>query len=220
MKTLIVLPAYNEAPVLGRTLVLLRESTDADILVVDDGSVDATGRIARRMRVGVVRHVVNMGLGAAIKTGFEAAKRGGYDVMVTFDADGQHDPGDIKVLLKALRGADVVIGARTRGIENMPFLKRVGNFALNMLTGLFFGIFSSDSQSGLRAFNRIAIESISIRASKYEVSSEILYEARRNGLRLREVPVEVIYSEHSKARGTKVSDGFKIFWRMILHQRC
>lgn len=219
MKTLIVVPAYNEAKVLQKTLKSLKASVDADILVVDDGSADKTGEIASREGVKVVRHVINLGLGAALETGFEAARRGGYEVLVTFDSDGQHRAKDIQKLVEMLKTSDVVIGVRKLHMERMPALKKAGNGILNILTGFLFGVFSQDSQSGLRAFNRVAIDSIRLRANRYEVSSEILYEAKRNGLRLAEVPVEVIYTEHSMSRGTGLFDGLAIFWRMVMHQR-
>lgn len=219
MKTLIVVPAYNEEKVIRQTLRGLKAEIDADILVVDDGSADATSEIARAEGVSVVRHSINLGLGAALETGFEAARRWGYDRMVTFDSDGQHDPKDVKRVLGGLGGFDVVIGARKVDFERMPLLKKAGNLFLNGLTGVIFGVFSRDSQSGLRAFNRPAIDAIRLRASRYEVSSEILYEARRNRLRIGEVDVKVIYTDHSRSRGTGIVDGFRIFWRMLLHQR-
>jgi len=219
MKTLIVLPAYNESKVLAETLKKLRASTDASVLVVDDGSTDRTGEIALKSGARVARHVVNLGLGAAIETGLEIARREGYDTLVTFDADGQHNPADIEKLTKAISGSDVAIGVRKVHSERMPLIKRIGNQTLNLLTGLVFGVYSTDSQSGLRAFNRKAIKSVRLKANRYEVSSEILYEAKVNGLRIKEVPVETIYTEHSISRGTGVLDGFKILWRMILHSR-
>ncbi|MBD3387371.1 MAG: glycosyltransferase [Candidatus Altiarchaeales archaeon] len=219
MKTLVVLPAYNESPVLAETLEKLRGSTKADMLVVDDGSSDGTGDIALKSGARVVRHVVNLGLGAALETGFEVSRREGYDRVVTFDADGQHNPEDMDYILESLDTADVVIGVREIHGERMPWVKKMGNTVLNLLTGLVFGVYSRDSQSGFRAFNRKAVKRIRVRANRYEVSSEILYEAKRNGLKVKEVPVEVIYTEHSMSRGTGVLDGFKILWRMIIHNR-
>ena len=220
MKTLIVLPAYNEESVLAETLKALRVCTGADLLVVDDGSTDRTSEIAAgTVGAEVARHLINLGLGAALETGFEAGRRGGYDALVTFDSDGQHNPKDVGRLLERLKDADVVIGVRNVHLERMPALKKLGNALLNTLTGVIFGIWCRDTQSGLRAFNRRAIEAISLRANRYEVSSEILYEAKRNGLRIVEVPVEVIYTDHSKGRGTGMVDGFRILWRMVLHQR-
>jgi glycosyltransferase involved in cell wall biosynthesis len=217
-KKLIILPAYNEENVIKDTLESLQK-IDADLLVIDDGSVDDTRKISKEMGVDIVSHTLNLGLGAALQTGILAAKRRGYDVLITFDADGQHSPKDINKLVEGLKDADIVIGIRCVHSERMPFVKKVGNTILNLLTAIFFGIYSKDSQSGLRAFNRKAIVSIDLRAVGYEVSSEIIYEARRHGLKVKEVPVEVIYTDHSISRGTGVFDGFKIFWSMILHRR-
>jgi len=219
MKTLIVLPAYNEAKVLSKTLTKLRKQAYTDLVVVDDGSGDSTAEIAQREGAKVLRHPINLGLGAALETGLEYARRKGYDQVVTFDADGQHNPKDISKLLKYLGEADVVIGVRVLNPEGMPAVKKLGNGLLNLLTGLIFGVYSKDSQSGLRAFNEKALDEVRVKANRYEVSSEILYEARRKGLKIVEVPVEVIYTKHSIANGTTVVDGFKILWRMLLHQR-
>jgi len=218
-KTLVVLPAYNEADVISGTVSGLKEAVDADILVVDDGSGDGTGDAAVEAGARVVRHPVNLGLGAALETGFEAARQGGYERLVTFDSDGQHNPDDALKLLRELDGCDMVVGVRKVMFDRMPFAKKVGNAVLNMMTAFIFGVSSSDSQSGLRALNRRAFEAIHLRARGYECSSEILYEAKRAGLRITEVPVDVIYTEHSMRKGTGVSDGFRIFWRMILHER-
>ena len=216
---MVVLPAYNESKVLAETLKNVRAGTDACILVVDDGSVDNTREVAEEAGARAVRHVINLGLGAAIETGLDVARREGFDRLVTFDADGQHNPDDLENILDALGDSDIVIGVREVHAERMPWVKKAGNLLLNILTALVFGVYSRDSQSGLRAFNRRAIELISVRANRYEVSSEILYEARRNKLTVKEVPVEAIYTEHSIGRGTGVIDGFKILWRMILHNR-
>lgn len=217
-ETLVVLPAYNEGGVLSETLEKLRESVKADLLVVDDGSSDDTADIARAAGARVVSHAVNLGLGAALSTGLEVARREGYERMVTFDADGQHSPEDIGRLLEELGGCDVVIGVRTVHGERMPLVKKIGNHILNILTAVVFQTYCRDSQSGLRAFNRKAIESLELKANRYEVSSEILYEAGRNGLTVGEVPVDAIYTEHSMSNGTGVKDGFKILWRMLLHR--
>ena len=219
MKTLIVLPAYNEAEVLSETLEGLMSVAAGRVLVVDDGSGDGTAEIATNAGAIVVRHMINLGLGAALETGLEYARMGGYDRVVTFDADGQHTPADISRLLKALDRGDIAIGVRQLHRERMPTVKKVGNFLLNLLTAAFFGVYSRDSQCGLRAFNRTALGTVRLRANGYEVSSEILYEAAKNGLRIVEVPIEAIYTEHSKKRGTGISDGFWILWRMMLHRR-
>ena len=217
-KTLIVVPAYNEAKVIAKTIEKLKNHVKDDILVVDDGSIDKTFENAEKTKVKVVRHPINLGLGAAIQTGFAYAKKKGYSQLITFDGDGQHNPEDIKKLKKTLDIFDVAVGVRTINRETMPVTKKIGNILLNILTAIFFGVYSSDSQSGLRGFNKIALEKMNITTNRYEVSSEILYEAKKANLKIGETPIDVIYTSHSIENGTNVGDGLKILWRMILHK--
>jgi glycosyltransferase involved in cell wall biosynthesis len=160
----------------------------------------------------VISHPKNMGLGAALRTGLRAALERGADVAVTFDADGQHDPKAVGRLVAALDGADVAIGVRQH--LGIPLHKRLGNFLLDFVTYLFSGILT-DSQSGSRAFNRRALETIRIRSNRYEVSSEIIIQASRLRLRLKEVPVRCFYTEYSKARGTTIASGFRILLGLL-----
>jgi polyprenyl-phospho-N-acetylgalactosaminyl synthase len=219
MKTLVVIPAYNEAQVIGKTIKGLLDCISAGVLVVDDGSVDATSKAAVEAGASVVRHPVNLGLGASLETGFEYARRFGFDSVVSFDADGQHSPPDVGRLLDALGDSDLVVGVRAIDFSRMPHIKRLGNAALNLFTKAIFGVSSRDSQSGLRALNRRALNAINLRSLRYAVSSEILYEAYKAGLRVSEVEVHTIYTSYSLRRGTGVFDGLNIVWRMIIHRR-
>lgn len=212
MKVWIVMPAYNEERTIGRALDVLRLEGYSKVIVVDDGSRDRTAKIARSKGAVVVSHERNGGLGAALRSGLKEARRRGADRAVTFDADGQHDPKAVKKLLNALNGADFVIGVRER--LGIPLHKRVGNFGLNLVTYLFSGVLT-DSQSGSRAFNRRALKAIRIRSDRYEVSSEIIIQAKKRGLRMKEVPVKCFYTKYSKARGTTIASGVRIFWGLI-----
>lgn len=206
------MPAHNEERTIGGVLDSLRTEGWANVIVVDDGSTDRTVEIARSKGALVISHPKNMGLGAALRTGLGAARERGADRAVTFDADGQHDPKAVQRLLEALDGGDVAIGVRQH--LGIPLHKRIGNFGLNFITYLFSGVFT-DSQSGSRAFNRRALEAIRIRSDRYEVSSEIIVQARKLGLGLKEVPVRCFYTPYSKARGTTIASGFKIFWALL-----
>jgi len=208
----VVVPAHNEERAIGAVLDGLRREGYRRVIVVDDGSRDRTGEIARSKGAIVVSHRCNRGLGAALRTGLLEARRRGADVVVTFDADGQHDPREIRRLLEALGGADLAVGVRVGG--NMPLHKRVGNFALNFVTYLLGGPLT-DSQSGFRALGPRALREIEIRSRRYEVSSEILIQARRKGLRVRGIPVEAIFTDYSKARGTTIASGFRIFLNLL-----
>ena len=212
MDVWMVMPAYNEERTIGGVLDTLRREGYSKVIVVDDGSRDRTAEIARSKGALVVSHPKNMGLGAALRTGLRVAREQGADRAVTFDADGQHDPKAVRRLLEALDGGDLVIGVRQH--LGIPLHKRLGNFALNLITYLFSGVLT-DSQSGSRAFNRRALKAIRIRSDRYEVSSEIVIQAKRQGLRLKEVPVKCFYTKYSKARGTTIASGVRIFGGLL-----
>lgn len=220
MKPLIIIPAFNEAKVIGSVIDLTRKTvSDADILVVDDGSGDSTGEVAKKKKAKVVRHILNRGLGGAIGTGLAYAKQHGYGMAVTMDADGQHDPLDAKKVFYLLKSgkADVVIGSRlisTKG--SMPADRILINRLANFFTYLMFGVLSTDSQSGFRGFNRRAIESINIRTDRMEVSTEIFSEIKRLKLKFAEVPIKVIYSDYSRAKGQRNSNAISILYKLMI----
>ncbi len=199
MKILIVIPAYNEEGTIVSVVTDLRLNHYSDILVIDDGSTDNTKKLALDTGVTVVHHTVNRGLGAALGTGFEYARRKGIDILVTFDADGQHQASLIARLVKPIQAdqADVVIGTRIEDYQKMPFVRRLLNHLANLITFILFFVWTTDSQSGLRAFNKKAINCIKIKTNRMEVSSEFFKEIRDGGLRFAEVPVPAIYTKSS-----------------------
>lgn len=224
LKLCIIVPAYNEAPVIAQVLeslpTKLAPFTLIETIVIDDGSDDGTGRIARDSGFMVLRHSINRGLGGALGTGFEAAFRRKADVIITFDADGQHRPEDIENLVKPIlnKTADVVIGSRMLDREGMPKIRIVLNWFANLLTYSFFRIKVTDSQSGLRALSSDAAGKISIRTNRMEVSSEFLAEVARNKLKLTEVPIPAIYTEYSLQKGQKNINGLYILFKLILRK--
>ena len=216
----IILPAYNEAPVIEQVLdSLKKQKLKAKIVVIDDGSTDETAKIARKKEVGVLRHVLNRGLGGALGTGLAFAKKAGADIAVTLDSDGQHDPADIKRVVKPILDgkADVVIGTRWKSNRGeIPFDRKVITIASNILTFFLFGILTSDSQSGFRAFSKKAIDTIIIRTQGMEVSSEFFGEIKKNKLRLAEVPIKVIYTPYSRKKGQTNLNSIQILLKLIL----
>ena len=221
MKIFVVVPAYNEEKTIAKVIEDLMKM-GLEIVVVDDGSNDDTYNIVEsiikeKKHVLLLRHLLNRGLGAALRTGIEAALMEDPDVVVTFDADGQHDPQDIlNVSRPIVNGeADVVIGERN--FKEMPSSKKFGNEVMNIITMMFYGIKVKDSQSGLRAFNKKAAETIIINARDYGVSSEIIGEVKRHELRLKEVPIKTIYTDYSMTKGTNTSEGLKILARLIMN---
>lgn len=208
----IVIPAYEEERTIGPVIEGLKDRGHDRIIVVDDGSEDRTEEVARSKGVEVVRHERNRGLGAAIRTGLREARSRGAEIVVTFDADGQHKPEDIQKLLEALDGADFAVGVRKRG--QMPLNKRLGNTGLDIITHLLGGPLM-DSQSGFRAFGPRALEKIRIRSDRYSVSSEIMIQVGENELRFSTVPIEGVFTDYSKASGTTIASGVRIFFNLL-----
>ncbi len=155
MQLLIIIPAYNEELTIKEVIKGLSrriKNIQVDTLVIDDGSRDQTKSIAEKM-TKVISHQLNRGLGASLATGFAYARLKDYDYVVTFDADGQHNPSDIPKLLSPLlkNRVDVVIGSRLKNAGQMPLVRRTINWLSNVFTWLLFTVWTTDSQSGLRA---------------------------------------------------------------------
>ncbi len=161
MRTLIIIPAYNEELTIGSVVALARKY--GDVLVVDDGSSDRTSEIAQNAGAIVVKHETNMGKGAALRTGFDYALANGYDAAVCLDADGQHNPGEIPKLLEPILKdeADMVIGSRflDGAKKSIPLYRRLGLWILNTTTNasLNGNLKVTDSQSGFRAMKWVWI---------------------------------------------------------------
>jgi len=218
MKLVVVIPAYNEEKTINSVIKGLKSKGYKNIIVVDDGSKDKTYEIAKKNKVKVYRHIINRGLGGALNTGITAALSEGADIIVTFDADGQHDSKDIQRLVKEIRkGYDVCIGNRIN--KDMPFIRRLGNRILDLITYFLFGIYVNDTQSGLRAFSRKAVSMLNIKTNKMEVSSEIIYELKRNNLKLAEIPIKTIYTEYSMSKGNvNILSALKIVLKLIFRR--
>jgi len=227
MKTLcIILPAFNEAVAIATVLKNLQQFQQQEkflklhITVVDDGSTDSTSAICKSMKIKVLRHVLNRGLGGALATGMEYAKKNNFDYALTMDSDGQHDIADIPKAMKLLveNRADVVIGSRMLGQKGMPKDRVLINKLSNYFTFLLFGILTSDSQSGFRAFNKTALAHMSLRTQGMEVSSEIFAEIKKYKLRLAEVPISVIYTDYSRKKGQTNLNSFNVGLKLLLRK--
>ncbi|MDO8463532.1 MAG: glycosyltransferase family 2 protein [bacterium] len=219
MRTVVIIPAYNEAQTVAEVVRRVRERC-ARVIVVDDGSRDGTGELARGAGAEVVRHAVNRGLGAALGTGIAAALARGATCIVTMDADGQHDPTDIAELIAPIErgGADLVIGTRWHHAATAPLARQLANRTANLVTRVLFGVRCSDTQSGFRAIARAAAERLDLRTNRMEVSSEILAEAARLRLRIAEVPIQTIYTAYSLSKGQGLVTGAKTAWGLMLRR--
>lgn len=221
MKLTIVIPAYNEEGMLVKATQRLPKGligiSQIEKVVIDDGSVDKTSHQAQSIADTLIRHPINVGLGGALATGFAYAKQSDCDILVTFDSDGQHKASDIEHLIRPIieNKADVVIGSRMMGKGYMPPSRKMVNYIANIITGLMGGQKSSDSQSGLRAFNKKAVALIEIKTTGMEVSSEILCEIKRHRLRLQEIPIAAIYTEYSQTKGQRISNAPNVFFQLF-----
>lgn len=187
------------------------------IVVVDDGSRDATADEASLPHVHIVRHILNVGSGGATATGLSYAQQNGFTIAVTMDADGQHDPQDVirGVQLMVDGKADLLIGSRLIDSSGMSRVKVLGNRGLSIITFLTFGVNVTDSQSGLRVFSREALDRLKWKTSGYEFCSEMLWRAKQQGLRIQEYPIRAVYTDYSKSKGQNNWNGVNIIKSLI-----
>lgn len=197
----IIIPVFNEGSVIRSVIESIRALGYKNILIVDDGSYDATSEEVKKTKAMVIRHSINRGKGAAVKTGIEAAKALGATCVVTLDGDGQHDSRDIKRMLEYIRkGYDVVLGSRFLLRQRIPVVKRAGNFFANIIAQILYGLWVTDSQSGLRAYGKRAFWEIDTRSDRYEFDSEVIREIANKKLRYIEIPIRVHYTQYSQEK--------------------
>jgi len=216
VKAMAVIPARDAQATIGDVVQGLKRALPMlSILVVDDGSVDATSARAREAGADVIRHEVNGGKGAALQTGFDEALRRGVGGVLTLDADGQHDPAYAAGLLQALDRSDVVIGSRDRDRTGMPWLRRATNSVTTWFVSRLAGRRIEDSQSGFRAIRAEVLAAVRPRSSRFDFESEFLIGAGRKGFTIGALPVPTLYN----APGSHI-DPFRDtvrFIRLILH---
>ena len=219
-KIFIIIPAFNEEKVIQEVISEINGTGYRNIIVIDDGSADDTyGKAASMPEVVALKHFLNRGKGAAVKTGIEAAKILGADIVVTLDGDGQHNPEDISKMIGLINeGKDVVLGTRLKNPKGMPFYKILANHVGNFFTWLIYGLWVTDSQSGFRAYSKKAISLIETKTDRYEYDSEVIREISRNRLKYAEVPIEVRYTEYSMNKKHKMNfkNGLKTLIKMML----
>lgn len=204
----VVIPAFNESLVIEsvvRGVLSELKSTNyrACIVVVNDGSSDDTAVRAQNSGAFVINHILNTGAGAATATGLSYAQQLGFDYAATMDADGQHDPKDLKRGIDSIidSNVDLLIGSRMIDSKGMSKVKAIGNRGLSFVTYVLFGIKSTDSQSGLRIFSGRALEELRWKTSGYEFCSEMLWRAKQQKLNIGEYPIKAVYTDYSKSKG-------------------
>ncbi len=213
----IVVPAYNEERSIADVIQSLK-ALGHKIVVIDDGSQDSTTQHAARAGACVLRHLINLGQGAALQTGLHFALQHGAEKIVTFDADGQHQASDIAKLLSALTNdVDFALGSRFLDIEpeGIPSSRRFVLKVARVFTQLLTGMQITDSHNGLRAMTRRGAEHIRLRQNRMAHASEILHQIARSRLRYIEVPVSIRYSSYSLAKGQRSSEALSILIDLI-----
>lgn len=222
MNLLVGIPAYNEEKMIAFVIKSIPKKIkgikNIDILVLDDGSSDKTATEAEKHGATVLAHILNRGLGGALKTILAYARGNNYEILVTFDADGQHNSLDISRLIDPIQKGkcDMVIGTRWKDQLQTPLSRLLINKLANIFTYLLYGVATSDSQSGMRALGKRAIDSISLQTDGMEVSSEFFKEITRNKLRFMEIPIKAVYTDYSRAKGQKIANAPKVFWQLLL----
>jgi polyprenyl-phospho-N-acetylgalactosaminyl synthase len=218
----VVVPAFNEAGVIGEVVGDLR-SVFSHVVCVDDGSGDDTGDVALRAGAHLVRHPVNLGQGAAIQTGVEYARRQpGAKIFATFDGDGQHRVKDLVTMVDRLRAGDVdvVIGTRFGpGVSRPPLTKRVVLRIATRLSPRGRKLGLTDTNNGLRVFNRTVADGLDITMSGMSHATEFIMLIAENHWRVAEEPVEVLYTEYSKSKGQPLLNGVNIIFEGFLRGR-
>ena len=216
MNITIGIPAFNEEKNIGKVIVTLKKITN-DIIVCDDGSNDLTKEIAEGLGAKVISHTKNMGYGEAIKSIFNEAKKKEVDILVTFDADGQHRPEDIMSLTKPIidQEAEVVIGSRfLKNETNMPKYRKIGVKVLTKVTNMSIKENLTDSQSGLRAYQKKVLQNISLTDSGMGISTEILIKSHQKEFRIVEVPIQILYGKDTSTHNP-VSHGTSVLLSTI-----
>jgi glycosyltransferase involved in cell wall biosynthesis len=214
----IVIPAYNEATRLPGVLKRILHLGYEHIIVVDDGSSDNTSDVARDHGVSVVRHPINLGVGAATQTGIAFALRNGARYIVTLDGDHQHLPEDIEQLLVAIRDSDkdMIIGSRFMKLENeIPPIRFFYNKVGNIVTFIVTGKYVTDSQSGMKVISRKFAKDTYINCNGFEFCVEMIRNASRHNYKIGEIPISVKYSKETMQKGQSFVNGVRMIGRLI-----
>ena len=217
-RVFVVVAAYNEAKTI-KTVVDQLVAEYPHVVVVDDGSSDGISDCLSESNVFLLRHIINRGQGAALQTGIQFSLCQGAEIIVTFDADGQHDVRDIGPLIEPIVSGecDVTLGSRFLGrAHNIPFTRKVLLQAGVLFTRVISRIHVTDIHNGLRAFSRKAASSFHISMDRMAHASEVLDQIKKAGWRYREIPVNIYYSRYSLGKGQSSLNALKIASQILL----
>jgi glycosyltransferase involved in cell wall biosynthesis len=220
-KVMVVVPAYNEQGSIA-TVIQSLLALGLEVIVVDDGSEIEIKNKLSGFPVHVLRHSVNLGQGAALQTGIEFAIEKNADYIITFDADGQHNPGDIENLLQPLisKEAEITLGSRflPGADHNMDRSRMIILKFGRYINFLFTGLFLSDTHNGLRAMTVAAAKKIQLLENRMAHASEILSQINQYKIPYAEVPVHITYSSYSRQKGQSSVNSFRIVFDLLLNK--
>ena len=220
MKVAVIIPAKNEAKKIAEVVRGIKNlpAGGYDVIVIDDGSTDDTARESAAAGAVVLRHLINRGQGAAIRTGINHALVNGHGAAVFFDADGQMEPAEIPLLLDKLNsGYDVVLGSRNIGRTfNMPLGKKIVKKIALIFTRLTTGLKLTDTHNGFQAWTMEALNRIILIQDRFAYASEVLEQIAKHGLKYCEMPVTITYSEYSKRKGQSIMGAINIIFDLLI----
>lgn len=205
MKTIAVMPAYNEEKNISSIIKETKKYVD-DVIIVSDGSTDSTNKIAKQAGAITLKEESVRGKGNALIKAIKYLDNISPDIVIFMDSDGQHNPTEIPRFIKAIENYDLVIGSRFKGVIKTTFLNIAGNHLLNILHFLITKKWISDVESGFRAFKYEKLKELNITASNYEIESDMLIESINKKLKIMEIPINIVRSE----KGITSKDGLKI----------
>lgn len=212
MKILILIPAYNESSTIAGVIASLLPLGHT-ILIIDDGSNDNTADLAHKAGATVISHCINLGQGAALQTGLEYARKAHADIVITFDADGQHHPADIALLLEAMhtKNADIVLGSRFLGeARNISWIKKIILKLMVHYINTTTSLRITDAHNGLRALRVATTHNIQLKQNRMAHASELLQQIEKYHLRYAEIPCTITYTPYSVSKGQKISHSMNI----------
>ena len=194
MKSIALICAYNEEKNIKNVVNSTFKHINK-VVVVNDGSTDNTLKEIRKTKATVINNKTNFGKGIALRKGFEYCLKNNYDVIITLDGDGQHNPKDIPKLLDKIKDYDIVVGRRMKRHSSMPMIRRLSNILSSLLITLFTRLRVKDVQSGFRAIKSEVLDKIKLKSKRYDLETELLVKASKKGYNIGETNVKTIYGD-------------------------
>jgi Glycosyltransferases involved in cell wall biogenesis len=221
VKTYIIVPVYNESAEILNLLLDDLIKMPYEVIVVDDGSSIPVKSIVK-LPITIITHRINLGQGAAIQTGFAYAIMQNADYVITIDADGQHISSEISLILQPLMNdeADVIFGSRflEGSYHNASARKRIAFRIASWVNKVFIHMPITDTHNGFRGFNKKAVSKINLTENRMSHATELLVQVKKSGLRFKEMPVSVQYTDYSRKKGQKGLDSIRIFLDLLLYK--